>query len=77
MYTGQRAHYAHLFESDFHADPNAPQENLDEISADLAEAPLRRKHAPIVAQKYRILPSPEANGPNNNMGTYTRNQLSQ
>jgi hypothetical protein len=50
---------------------------LDEISADLAEAPLRRKHAPIVAQKYRILPSPEANGPNNNMGTYTRNQLSQ
>jgi hypothetical protein len=45
MYTGQRAHYAHLFESDFHADPNAPLEHLDEISADLAEAPLTRKHA--------------------------------
>jgi len=46
MYTGQRAHYAHLFESDFHADPNAPQELLDEIDAYLAEAPLGQKHAP-------------------------------
>jgi len=49
--------------------PNAAQENLDEISADLAEAPLTRKCAPIVPRKYRILPSPEANGPNANMGT--------
>jgi hypothetical protein len=56
MYTGQRAHYAHLFESDFHADPNAPHELLDEINADLVGAPLGRKYAPIVAQKYRILP---------------------
>jgi hypothetical protein len=46
MYTGQRAHYAHMFESDIHEDPNAPQEHLDEINADLAEAPLGRKHAP-------------------------------
>jgi hypothetical protein len=46
MYTGEGVHYAHLFESDFHADPNAPQELLDEIDADLAEAPLGRKHAP-------------------------------
>jgi hypothetical protein len=46
MYTGQRARHAHLFESDFHADPNAPQELSDEIDADLAEAPIRRKHAP-------------------------------
>jgi len=46
MYTGQRARHAHLFESDFHADPNAPQEHLDEIDADWAEAPLRRQHAP-------------------------------
>jgi len=46
MYTGQRAHHAHLVQSDFHADPNAPQELSDEIDADLAEAPIRRKHAP-------------------------------
>ena len=43
---GQRARHAHLVQSDFHADPNAPQELLDEIDADLAEAPLRRKHSP-------------------------------
>jgi len=43
---GQRARHAHLFESDSHADPNAPQEHLDEIDADLAEAPLRGQHAP-------------------------------
>jgi len=46
MYTGQRARHAHLVQSDFHADPNAPQEHLDEIDAYLAEAPLRRQHAP-------------------------------
>jgi len=46
MYTGEGVHYAHLFESDFHANPNAPQDHLDEINADLAEAPLGRKHAP-------------------------------
>jgi len=46
MYTGQRAHYAHLVQSEFHEDPNPPQELLDEIDADLAEAPLGRKHAP-------------------------------
>jgi hypothetical protein len=46
MYTGQRAHYAHMFESDIHADPNAPQEHLDEINADLVGAPLGRKCAP-------------------------------
>jgi len=74
MYTGQRAHYAHLFESDFHADPNAPQKHLYEIDADWAEAPLRRKHAPIVPQEYRRLPPPQANGPNNNIGTKKRNQ---
>jgi hypothetical protein len=45
MYTGQRAHYAHLVQSEFHEDPNPPQEHLDEIDADLGEAPLRRKHA--------------------------------
>jgi hypothetical protein len=42
----KRVHQAHPVQSDFHADPNAPQEHLDEIDADLAEAPLRRKHAP-------------------------------
>jgi hypothetical protein len=68
MYTGQRAQHVHLVQSDSHADPNAPRENLDEIDADLAEAPLRRKYAPLVPQKYRILPSPQANGPNTNMG---------
>jgi len=43
---GQRANYEHLVRSDINADPNAPQEHLDEIDADLAEAPLRGQHAP-------------------------------
>jgi hypothetical protein len=64
----KRAHHVHLVQSEFHADPNAPQKHLDEINADLAEAPIRRTYAPIVPQKYRILPSPEANGPNNSTG---------
>jgi len=43
---GQRAHHAHLVQSHIHANPNAPQDHLVEINADLAEAPPRRKHAP-------------------------------
>jgi len=42
----KRAHHAHLVQSEFHADPNALQEILDGIDADLVGAPLRRKHAP-------------------------------
>jgi hypothetical protein len=43
---GQRANYERLVQSDIHADPNAPQEHLDEIDADWAEAPIRRTYAP-------------------------------
>jgi len=64
----KRVHQAHLVQSEFHANPNAPQEHLDEINAYLAEAPLRRKCARIVPQKCTRLPPPQANGPNANMG---------